>query len=95
MAAIRAQRALVEQGVPVADAFPVRLSSLCAACPVAALCPAAAASAPTALASWTAPPHPLTPDAPSAAAIAVGEALLATEAAATLAKAQVRSCRGR
>ena len=47
------------------------------------------------LRSWTAPPHPLTPDAPSAAAIAVGEALLATEAAATLAKAQVRSCRGR
>ena len=95
MAAIRAQRALVEQGVPVADAFPVRPSSLCAACPVAALCPAAAVYAPTALASWTAPPHPLTPDAPDPAATAVGEALLATEAAATLAKAQVRSCRGR
>ena len=94
MTAIRAQLALVEQGVPVADAFPVRPSSLCAACPVAALCPAAAVYAPTALASWTAPPHPLTPDAPDPAATAVGEALLATEAA-TLAKAQVRSCRGR
>jgi hypothetical protein len=90
IAGIRAQLALVEQGVPPGDAFPPRPASQCATCPVAVLCPAAAPYT-TALTPWTAPTHPLAPDAPPAAAQAVGEALLAAEAATTLAKTQLKA----